>query len=118
MRVHARVLEEDAPAGRVDRVVAGDVEVAVGVVEQPVADRREELRLGVGVPGREDQALGRQLEVLALLLLVEAQGVAAAVVCRAVQRGVGEQPGGDGAAEVLPVEQVEDLVDQLAVDAL
>lgn len=118
MGVRARVLQEHAPARGVDRVVAGDVEVAVGVVAQPVPDGREELRLGVLVAGGQDQPLGAQLEVLLLLVLAEAEGVGAVGVTRARQRGVGEQSGGHRAAEVLPVEQVEDLVDEIAVDAL
>lgn len=118
MGVRARVLEEHTPARGVDGVVAGDVEVAVGVVAQSVPDGLEELRLGVLVAGGQDQPLGVQLEVLALLLLAEGEGVGAVGVTRFVERGVGQQSGGHRAAEVLLVEQVEDLVDEIAVDAL
>lgn len=59
-----------------------------------------------------------QLVVLDLLLLAQAQRVRAVLVAHRLQRGVGEEPRGDRAAEVLLVEQVEDLVDQVAVDAL
>lgn len=60
--------------------------------------------------------------VAALLALAQPERVRAGsgvrLVPRAGQLGVGEQPGGDLAAAVLDVEQVEDAVDQLGVDAL